>query len=931
LIGTTLSHFQITAKLGEGGMGEVYRAEDTKLGREVAIKVLPDSVASDPDRLARFEREAQVLASLNHTNIGGIYQVEQDSFIYFLVLELAEGEDLSRTLQQGPIPVDDAIGIAHQIAAALEAAHERSIVHRDLKPANIKVDHNGRVKVLDFGLAKALDPLGASNESGSRGVDQATVPDFSLSPTMSAGMTRAGMVLGTAPYMAPEQARGKPVDRRIDIWAFGVVFYEMLTGRRLVEGETLTDLLAAIIQLSPDWSQLPADTPDSVRRLLYRCLQLDPNQRLQHIGEARIALKGDDTMPNDLGISGPVPQAEEAEAPSGEPGGKSKLRRFGILIGGLLLGIALATGLAKLNQPKHESRPVRRLDLTFDDVDLTDIARAFRVGSAVSPDGSKVAYLNSNGGLSIRDMESGQSAAIDDTRGAIHPFFSPDSRWVGFTKSFRLYKVAVDGGVPIELGPLNSFPNGAAWSSDGEIFISRFAGDAWVPTIYRFITQGSAGEPIFIAPPPGDPDFISIVAPQLLPGERSILVTSSTGLAFEPTEHTTRIETVSLDDGSRRVVMRGAGWAQYSATGHVIALGPGDKLLAVAFDPETLSVSESPVVVATGVDLPYSLTTEGTLYFTPAHERAQQSNTLWWYDRNASATQLPIEPGFMIDPRLSPDGTRLSVIKAQPDGANIWIYDFERSTFSPLTHGSYLIGYQAWSPDSRTIAFSRGFAGTDDAGIFVVPTDGSAEPERVSTGVLQRVHSWTANGSAVAYSYHGFSTEDSSDLWLQPIEKATQPEILLGTDFQEIHPALSPDGRWLAYFSNQTGRFDLFVRPFPGPGVAVQVTTAEFQGENTRFEGTGIGGTPVWRGDGEELYFYQGSSMMVVRVSGDEAPIVSRPEELFVFDRKVSDIFDVTADGSRFLVIEESAGETITGLKVIQGFDQILEDKVPND
>jgi serine/threonine protein kinase len=576
VIGQTLSHFKITAKLGEGGMGEVYRAEDTKLGREVAIKVLPETVARDPERLARFEREAKVLASLNHPHIAAIYEVGEAEgaadhpAVHFLVMELAEGDTLAERIHRGPIPAEDALPLALQVAEALEAAHGKGIIHRDLKPANVKVTPDGQVKVLDFGLAKALDPQ-----------DPETLqhPDLSASPTLTAQTTGPGILLGTVAYMSPEQARGKPVDKRADIWAYGVVLWEMLTGDHLFAGETVTDVLAGVVSREPAWSDLPDATPPVLRRLLRRCLQKDPARRLHDIADARLELEEIDLEPG---------QAPLPERP----------RRWLTLLPWALLTTSLAVILALLLIPDSQTAPEKRVIRFTLDLPEEHSLAVWWDGSplAISPDGTQiVAALEGPDGRRLyrRSLDDPEFEPLEGTEGARHPFFSPDGRWLGFFAELQLKKILYPGGVPVTLthldtDPDHAGPRGAAWSENGTIVLplSQESG------LYRISEEG--GEPAPVTQLDPQSEERSHRWPQFLPGGRFLLLTveHETDLSFDEA----RIALLDLTTGERRTILGGATYPGYLSSEHLI-YGHHGRLFTAPFDLAQRQVSGTPVNV----------------------------------------------------------------------------------------------------------------------------------------------------------------------------------------------------------------------------------------------------------------------------------------------------------------------------------------------
>ena len=574
--GTRLGVYEVTAPIGEGGMGQVVRARDTRLNRDVALKVLPDSFARDADRLARFTREAQTLASLNHPNIAHIHGLEESNGVRALVMELVEGEDLSQRIARGAIPADEALPIAKQIAEALEAAHEQGIIHRDLKPANIKVRADGTVKVLDFGLAKAMEPAGATSPNVSRGPTIA-------SPAM---MTGVGMILGTAAYMAPEQARGKTVDTRADIWAFGAVLFEMLTGQRAFPGEDITDTLAAVVKLDPKWDAMAADVPARVRQVLRMCLQKDPRQRAQAIGDVRLALEG--------AFETAAPQTA---APAVRPRPFWK-RAIPVAAAAAVSGAMVGTAVWTLKPAPLQ--PVSHLAVPLPPGERLPIAQTSVL--ALAPDGSQVAFVSARDGrqqVYLRPFDRAESKAIPGTEGAESLFFSPDGKWLGFAATGNLMKVSMDGGVPLTICAA-PFPRGVSWGDNGTIVFAPQFGSSGLAQVSA---AGGKPQPITSRDPASQEEAHRW--PQLLPGGRLVLFT-----AWARNIDDAQVVVQRLDTRERRVVLRGGTYARYVPTGQLVYACAGT-LMAVGFDLERLETTGDPTPVTQSV----SLTTEGVAQF----------------------------------------------------------------------------------------------------------------------------------------------------------------------------------------------------------------------------------------------------------------------------------------------------------------------------
>lgn len=834
MIGRTVSHYRITAKLGEGGMGEVYRAEDTTLGRDVALKMLPESFASDPERLTRFEREARLLASLSHPNIAGIHDLIEDGEHRFLVMEVAEGEDLAERIARGPVPLDQAIDIAIQIAQALEVAHEKGIVHRDLKPANVKIQPDGKVKVLDFGLAKALaddEELGEESQTRLRN-----------SPAISRAATAAGVLLGTVGYMSPEQARGQAVDRRADIWAFGCVLHEMLTGRRAFAGNTVTDVLAAVVAKEPDFATLADDTPAPIRRLLERCLRKDPARRLQAIGDARVVLQ--DYLEN--------PEAAFATVPAAHTGA----RLPGWVIASLVVTVIALLAWFVLGRREGEiAEPLRRLEVRMGE-------RAFdrSLGSSValSSDGKLLAYVTGTAGgeseLHLRPLDRSESTILVKGSGAAqspyHPFFSPDGKWLGYVTASELMKVSVTGGTPMTLASV-SRSRGASWGSDGTIVFTSSPSSG----LLRVSESGGTPEPLTTLDESRGESTHRW--PQWLPGGSAVLFTaapSSTNLSDAS------LEVLDLATGEQKVIHRGGYYGRYVRSGHII-YAHRNTLFAIPFNLNRLEVSGAPVPVVSEVA---GASTEGTAHFDVsangllaylAGEGPAESSQLVWVDRDGVTEKLWVEPGIYGNPRLSPDGSRLSVTLLRDNNWDVWVFDLERSVATRLTFGGGYDADQVWSPDGRWLAFASDQGGK--IAIYRKRADGSGESELLGEppeGQDWFPFSWSTDGRFLLASV----ASQGGDIWVLPLEEGASPEPYVATPFTEQSPAFSPDGRFVAYDSNESGRFEVYVRTFPAGGGKWQVSD-------------GGGSQPRWSADGRRLFFRGEEGVVEVSVdtSGD--------------------------------------------------------------
>ena len=768
--GARIGVYEISAPLGEGGMGQVYRATDTTLTRQVAIKILPDAFAADPERMARFEREAKTLASLNHPNIAAIYGFEKSGGAYALVMELVEGDDLSRRIAKGAIPLDEALPIARQIADALEAAHERGIIHRDLKPANIKVRSDGTVKVLDFGLAKAIEPAEGSS------------PSPSMSPTITTpAMTQAGIILGTAAYMSPEQARGKTVDKRADIWAFGCVVYEMLIGRRAFQGEETSDVLAAVLRQDLDWSVLPA-APNRLRRLLVRCLDRDPHTRLRDIGEARVEI--DKTLAG-VGDDGAAPQSTGTAAqftPASTP-----TLPWAVAAALVVVAAVMAFGWWRATRPAERAlRPLVRLDVDLGaDVSLGSVAGANQI---ISPDGTRIVYV-SHSRLFTRRLDQPNATELAGTQGALAPFFSPDGQWIAFFAASKLQKISVDGGSPTILcdAPLG---RGGTWDKDGNIIaaLSGVTGLSRVP---------SAG-----GPPTPVTDLrngeLTHRWPQILPRGNAVLFTAHTATnGFDRAN----IEVMSLADKSRKTLVRGGTYSRYLPSGHLVYVNRGT-LFAVPFDADRLEVHGTPAPVLDQIgynaqvgsaQLDFSET--GTLIYRSGGAGSGLL-TVVWLDGAGKVEPLLANPGAYVNPSLSPDGRRLAVNVVEGSGTDIWIYDWPRDAMTRLTFTGRADG-PVWSPDGRYIAFLA-----LEEGLSVIRSDGSGKPQPLTQSKNRQLpQAFDAGGKALLF--FEAASRAGNAIWTLPLERdnaglrAGKPEVFLQTQATAL--SFSSDGRWMAY------------------------------------------------------------------------------------------------------------------------------------
>jgi serine/threonine-protein kinase len=874
--GSRIGPYEVTALLGQGGMGMVWRARHTGLRRDDALKVLPDTFVTNPDRLARFQREAQVLASLNHPNIAHVYGLEQSDGSQALVMELVEGPTLADRIAEGPIPVDEALAIARQIADALDAAHEQGIVHRDLKPANVKVRPDSAVKVLDFGLAKALEPA-------------AVDPDFSNSPTVMspAMMTGLGMLLGTAAYMSPEQARGKSVDRRSDIWAFGCVLYEMLSGRRAFPGADVADTLANVLKTDPDWNRLPATVPRRVHLVLRACLQKDPKQRLGDAQTIRLTLAG----------------AFDAGA---EPTGPSGLvrpalwRRAAPLAAASVVTAAVVGAPLWLLRPAPPSLPVNRFEYLVPEGQ--QFRGAGRALLAVSDDGRQFVY-NTAEGLRLRKLGELEARVIPGTEmGLTNPFFSPDGQSVGYFQGDGMKRIPTSGGTPVVICKAEN-PFGVSWGADDTILFGQQKG------IMRVAATG--GTPQLVIPTKEGEQASS---PQLLPDGDSVLFSVTTS-ASQTRWDEAQIVVQSLGTGVRKTILQGGAEARYLSTGHLV-YAIGDSLFAVAFDANRLAVQSGPVSVVQGVSRPvnqagatatanYGISDGGTLVYLNGIRLAAGGaglTNLFWVNRDGREEPIPAPPRAYVYPRISPDGTKVA-LDVRDQQLDIWIWDLVRQTLTRLTFDAGEDEFPVWSPDGKRVAFSSTRAGgsTFRTNLFWVAADGTGSVDRLAQGDHQTFPGgFTPDGSRVIV--HGSGAEGNDDIGLVSANaKATEGapgdnlQPVLQTMYGERNPVLSPDGKWLAYESDESGRAEIYVRPFP------DVDTGRWQ------VSTGGGIQVAWARSGRELLYRNGPALMAVPVQTGTGFVAGTPKALFqgpYFGGPGGRSYDVAPDGQRFLFLK---------------------------
>ena len=860
-------------------MGEVYRARDAKLGREVAIKVLPAEFSQDKERLARFEREARLLASLNHPNIATLHGFEESNDIQFLVMELVEGETLGERLARGPIPLDEALPMFEQIASGLHAAHEKGVIHRDLKPPNIKITPEGVPKILDFGLAKAAITGEVSAES----------------PTVTRQGTEAGIILGTAAYMSPEQARGKSLDKRTDVWSFGCVFYEGLTARTVFLGETVSDTVARILEREPDWRALPERTPVLVRSLLRRCLAKDPARRLHDIADARIEIEEARSAPLEA-------------TSSGNPSRRNPLIAMGVLTVAAMVVALGALMRSNAIEPKAVTRTV--INLPAD----RPLALEGTTAVALSPDGRYVAYFARNDGrteLYLRALDELEAKPIAGSEDGQTPFFSLDSQWLGFVADGAIKKVSVSGGAAVSLFE-GSAASGACWSEKG-IVLSPTGFDG-----LKFVATDSGAMETLTALD-HDRKEKGHRFPEALPGVRALLFTIVTTEMESQDEGS--IAVLDLDTGEHRIVLEGGRSARYSPTGHLVYAHAGS-LFAVPFDVGTLKVNGAPTAVVEGVSMSalagnaeFGLSRDGALLYAPGGMEGA-ARQIVSVDRRGQTEPLVETTRAYADLRFSPDGRFLAVSII---GANdsIWVHDMARGILTRLAHGSDN-NAPIWTPGGERLTFSSNRNGPF-VNLFWQLADGSAPPEPLATSeTVQLPGSWTPDGKALVFS-------TGSDIWWLTLDGDRKPRPLLEADHQLSYPRLSPDGRWLAYVSDETGREEVYLQAFPELGRRHQVSS---QG----------GFDPVWNSNGRELFFRWADAIHLVDVRPRGALELGTPRLLFKAPSALSTLqiryqrrsYDVTPDGQRFAMVVSNESEIArTELVYVQNWAEELKRLVP--
>ena len=877
--GTRIGHYDIVSLLGAGGMGEVYRARDTRLNRDVALKIVPEHLAGDPDRVSRFTREAQVLASLNHAAIAAIYGLEDGRA---LVMELVDGPTLAERIMAGPMPIDEVIAVAKQMIDGLEAAHELGIIHRDLKPANIKVRSDGTVKILDFGLAKIMD-AGRGLAPTAMAQSPSSVLDVTQSPTIAIPLTMTGaLIIDTAPYMAPEQARGRAVDRRVDIWAFGCVLFEMLTGERAFPGDDVTDVLAKIIEREPSWSVLPATTPPHLRQLLRRALDKDPKTRLRDIGEARIALTRGPNEPS---------SRVEARPPR-------RVHQLGWVLAAVVT-IALGGSLFALWRAGTPiAHQVERYDVAGPAGSTLSLVGQSSV--TIAPDGRTIVFAASTDGITrlyVRHRDDVELRAIAGSEGASSPVFSPDGQWVAFVSGTELKKTTLDG-PPVTLGKVADH-RGIAWLDNQTIVFAPFAAGG----LSRISASG--GEPQRLTRVDSSKGERTHRWPTVLPGGAAVLFTVGTYGSPDSYENS-RVDAFIMATGERRTVFEGASVVRY-LPGRLV-FSRGGLLYAVAFDAASLAVSGTPTTIARGVGgdvttgaVHFAVSEDGTLVYIPDDSGGGVRRRVTWVGPTGAAEPLSLPPNAYNDLRISPDDSRMAVVVGASGSGDIWIHDFRRATFTRLTFDT-VNASPIWSKDGQYVYF----AAIDASGLKTTikrrGADGGRDTETLGTAD-SRLYLRGLTSDETAIFADDFTRESDvggkrAEVALVSLTPTVKERIIVSTPGDDFESSLAPNGRWFAYSSDESGRAEIYVRDLSNDGGRWQVST------------TG-GQEPRWSPDSRTLYYRFENRFIAATVTGTTTFGVDTPRTLFAgiynLQSATNMTFDVEHSGRRFLMVRPDA------------------------
>jgi serine/threonine-protein kinase len=886
--GTKLGPYEIGAPLGAGGMGEVYRARDTRLDRTVAIKVLPQHLADTPEARQRFEREARAVSALNHPHICTLHDVGSQDGTEYLVMEYLEGETLAARLEKGPLPLEQVLKLGVEISDALDKAHRQGIIHRDLKPGNIMLTPTG-AKLLDFGLAKAALP-------------QASGMTLTAAVTRTTPVTQQGTIVGTFQYMSPEQVEGKEVDARSDIFSFGAVLYEMLTRRRAFPGKSQLSVASAILEKDPEpISTLQPLTPPMLERAVKRCLEKEPNDRWQTARDLLLELKW-------IAEGG----SQVMLTPIGAARGIRERWRGTLLLGVTSLLVAAIASLAVWYLKPMPPRPISRTVITLPPGQR--LAGLDQTAVALSPDGTRLVYVAIQGGgqqqLYLRPMDSLEARPIPSTEGAVNPFFSPDGQWVGFYGGQKLKKVSLNGGAAMTLGAVVT-PHGASWGSQGTIAFAP----AGASVLQQLSEAGGASQPLTrLEKGEGSHRW-----PEYLPGGKALLFTSGASVA---NWNNAKVAVQSVGTGERRNLVQGGTQPRYAASGHLV-YAQGGNLMAMPFDQQRLAVTGAAVPVVEGIlqfrssgAAQYSLSASGSLAYVPGAIQADQRRMVWV--TRTGAEQPSTAPAHAYrGPRLSPDGQRIAVAIEEQE-AQIWLYDLSRETLTRLTFEGNVNVNPVWTRDGKRITFTSNKEGPQN--LFWQLADGSGGLERLTTSEsVNTPSSWSPDGQLLAFWEVNAAT--GWDIWvLRPSDRKVQP--FLRTAFNESVPRFSPDGRWLAYISDESGRYEIYVQPYPGPGGKWQISTE--------------GGTePVWNPNGRELFYRSGDKMMAVDIATQPGFSAGKPRVLFEGRYEPTPAtfpnYDVSPDGQRFLMLKpaEANEAAPTQINVVLNWFEELKRRVP--
>jgi serine/threonine-protein kinase len=883
--GSQMGQFRIERELGRGAVGVVYLAHDTKLDRSVAIKSLPPEVKDNPKALSRFTREARVLASLNHPNIATIYEeLEEAEGVNYLVLEYVPGQTLAERIAKAPLKLEEALTIALQIAEAVAAAHEHDVIHRDLKPGNIKITPEGNIKVLDFGLAKAV--------GGETKNQQSTV-------------TEPGRVIGTPAYMSPEQARGKPIDKRSDIWSFGCVLYEMLTGKVPFEGETISDTLANILQTEPNWQALPESTPANIRSLLRHSLEKDPRRRLRDIGDAGIEIN--ETLSSRTVSMATVENMQPA-----------RLRRLVASVT-FVVFVAIAASLVTwtLKSAPPPRQPARRFIIRPET--SLEFEALFHNALDISPDGKRLAYVEEGSDkkrrIYLRELDEFKARPLPGTEGAICPFFSPDGQWIGYADHFqrKLKKVSVKGGEPMILGDALFFKGGSWGDDDTIIFMpTRFEG------LWRISASGEGLEQLTILDP--NQGEYGHSWPQILPGGKAVLFTNTREGGLDEFQ----IEVLSLETRQRRLLFKGGTYARYVPTGHIV-YARKETVHAVRFDVQQLQVVGSavpavPDVTSQGSSAQFAISRDGTLAYVPVQARSAELRPVW-VDRDGQVEPLPgATPGGYALVSISPDGAQVAFTILDGDNWDVWIYQLKRKTLNPLTSDGRSYA-PIWTPDGKQVVLCSDRSGKDQ--LFAYDVHSGGEPELLAT--FEDLYYYFPTSCSPDGKEMLLVTQDpkypkrDQDISVVALEQKEQPRLrsFIQRDINQRHGVWSPDGRWVAYAADESRRWEVYVEPYPGPGPKTMIST---QG----------GYQPVWSRDGKRLFYRSGNKMVAATIETEPEFRVTDFEELFE-GRYLTTTFhnyDVGPDG-RFLMIQEPQEPAPLGINIVTNWFEELKRLAP--